>query len=217
MKGKMSFLAALMLAISVMATASDQEIPSLPDVSGWPVVNKLNIALESTKLVSIYFGFEVEYQNPSNKTEFVRVLMRHIPLIIARFELKGSKFNDGGFIISYAEKDKADVLQKLFDESDPFLVIKWQTEQDPRTGRSIQSTPASIWVVDSAGKWNFFVGQKVSIGFMSEKIESLGTTTIGKKYSVGDVYHILRANYNDLVLATKNKNGKEDTKQGSKQ
>lgn len=175
--------------------------PPIPDVSGWTVVQKPRIKMRISKNVVVYLGLDVEYRNPADSKEFTRVISRHTPMIFGEYKQRNARLFREAVAALYTKKEEQDRLSKLDGEVDPVLYIQWRTKTNPRTGKDMQDGDASIWCLDSNGKWLFIQNERLVIQFLSENVGNgkLRNILAGRKYQIGDVSHIFKVDRNDLV------------------
>ena len=187
--------------ISLAATG-----PPVPDVSNWNVVSTSRIELRVSDCASVYIGLEVEYNNPANEKEFVRVVSRHISVPISKCRSYNKQLFSETVLTLYGQKEEEDLLFERSKQSDPFLYIEWQTAEDSRTGRDILTGDVSIWFMSAEGlladgNWFFFKNEKIEVEFLTENVGNGEPHNIfsGTKYIIGNIYHIIRVNRSDIV------------------
>lgn len=176
-------------------------IPPFPDISGWTVVQTSFIEMRISDLAVAYLGLDMEYQNPSNPTEYVRVVKRHVPLIFVKKEQQDKRLLRSVVTDFYTRKDEEDQLAKLANKSDPIFYIQWRIKQDLQTRNNIQDGDVNIWFLESSGNWFFYQNKVLSVQFLSESIGNgkQRNVFVGRKYQVSGLHHTLKINRSDLT------------------
>ncbi|OGN02564.1 MAG: hypothetical protein A2651_00070 [Candidatus Yanofskybacteria bacterium RIFCSPHIGHO2_01_FULL_42_12] len=178
------------------------DTPSVPDISGWIVVSVSRIEIRLSDDAVAYLGLDVKYQNPANLREFVRVISRHLPLVLSKKYPKNQRLFREVAAASSAQKEERDRLNELSAKTDPFLYVQWRIQKDARTEKDAQGRDVSIWFRPFDGNWLPVIkNEKVKIEFLSENVGNGKTHNIlvGRKYQVGGSYHILKLDRFDLV------------------
>ncbi len=167
--------------------------PVLPDVHDWKVTSKSTIDVVVSGTVITYLGNDIEYQNPNDASESVRVISRYVPLTIAKQIAKNDHEFQQVALATYAKRDQETLLTQLASRSDPIIYFKWRVFKDPRTGKDIRDGDVSVWLLNSNGAWVFATNQKVLVQFLSERVKDGVTRNIlvGRKYQLGKDYQIL--------------------------
>ncbi|MDP3696693.1 MAG: hypothetical protein Q8R55_01520 [Candidatus Taylorbacteria bacterium] len=186
-------------ANTAQLTASSN--PSVPNVSGWTVLSTSRIELRVSDDTVAYIGLEAEYSNPANPREFVRVIRRHIPLIISKRKQQNERLLSEMVVVFYTQKEEQDRLKEVSDKSDPILYVQWRTKKNPRTGNDMQDGDANIWFLRSSGDWLLTHNERIEVEFLSENVGNGEPHNVfsGMKYRVGNAYHIIRVDRNDLI------------------
>lgn len=190
-------------------TQTSVEISSAPNIKGWNIINTSRIELIISDQAVVYLGLEVEYSNPGDPDEHVKVISRHIPLAIARHTKTDSRLLREAAVDLYLQKEENDRLTEISTNTDPILFAKWRTTKNPLTGRQNKlDGDVNIWFLPANGKWIFSKNQAIDKEFMTENINSDKpkkrpyNVFSGMKYQVGDTYHILRVDRNILKILT---------------
>lgn len=192
---------------------SAPEVPLPPNVDGWNVINMSRIALIISDTAVAYLGFETEYNNPDDLSESVKVIRRHIPLIISKNKKVESRMLSETIITLFIKGEEDERLKKISAEADAILYIHWRTARNPLTGRQNKlDGDINIWFLPADGNWIFVKNESVKTEFMTENINSDKPDKkpynifSGMKYQVGDTYHIVRLDRSILVaLASERK------------
>lgn len=190
----------LLFVLLFSSFARAQDLPPPPDVAGW-IMEKNAIDVKISDEITVYIGFELKYQNPTDPQEFVMVIMRSIPAIVVRSQVTNDRSFIQTFVENYANKDEKDLLKILYEErSDPVIYIKWRVKDDPRTGKVVQDGDATVWLETNAGERLTSTGEKVSVEFMTELIVNgeEKNISVGRKYSLKNGSQILKIDRGDL-------------------
>ncbi len=174
---------------------------SVPDISKWNVINVSRIELAVSDGVVAYVGLEIEYNNPADQKEFIRVIRRHIPLIIAKQKKQDEHLFSDMVVTFYTRKEQEDTLGSASGKSDPIVYVHWRIKKNIRNGKDEQDGTADVWMRSFDGNWSRFKNMSVDIEFLSENVGNGKPHNVftGMKYKVGDVYNIIRINRDDLV------------------
>jgi hypothetical protein len=191
------FMVFLLLFLAIpISGETNSDSPGIPCLDDWTVINRTIINVEASSSVTVYLGFEIEYQNPNNPKEFVRVVRRIVPLVSVRYIKKTSDSQKDLDVSSFfVKKEEYDMVEK-----------------DLRTGTYIQLGNSEIWILNSDSDcWYFSRNEKVSVKFLSAYIPGVkrNAAIIGREYSVDkDHYQILSIGPNELKLVGKKLNPK---------
>ena len=98
----------VLLILFFPSFARTQSVP-LPNIDGWNM-EKLPIDIKVSDSVVAYIGFELKYQNPTDPNEFVMVIMRSIPAVVARNESEDIRSFKQTLVESYTQKDEQDII-----------------------------------------------------------------------------------------------------------
>ncbi len=180
--------------------------PPVPDIRGWTVVNISRIEVRVSDDIVAYLGLDVAYVNPADPRESVRVIRRHIPIILNKHRPQDEHLFSEAMIASYSQKEENDRLMEVSKKSDPIAYVQWRTKKNPRTGKDMQDGDVDIWFMPAEGilpdgSWLFFKNEKMKVGFLTENVGNgkLHNVFSGMEYQVGDVYHILRVSRGDFM------------------
>lgn len=199
---KKIFVAIVFTAISFYPYLARADThPPVPDISGWNVVSISRIALNVSDTTVAYLGLEVEYSNPSNPREFVRVTQRHIPLIISKQNKPSVRLLSEMAAVFYTKKEEQGRLLEIAKKSDSIIYTQWRIKENIRTGHDMLDGDFDVWFLSSKGDWAFVKNQEIKIEFMTENVGNGKPHNVfsGMKYQVGSIYHIVRIDRNDLV------------------
>lgn len=174
-----------------------------PDISGWELVSDSRIEFRLSDSAVAYLGLAVEYteyRNPADARESVKIFSRHIPLISEQKKLNEEIILDAATAL-YNREEERKRFEKIDKEIDPILFIRWQTEKNPRTGRSTKDGDVDMWFLASSGECLIDHNEKVSIQFLTESVGNGDphNVFVGVKYQVGDAYHILKVDRSDVT------------------
>jgi len=174
---------------------------AVPDISTWTKVNTSRIELKISKDFVAYMGLEVEYSNPSNPKEFIRVISRHIPMVASIHKNPDQRLSNEASVLSYLDKGEQERLTELSKKADPFLYINWHKTENPKTKVDMLDGDVNIWLMSPAGSWVFNQNGKVEVELLTENVgnEKPHIVFSGIKYQVGTVNHILRIDRSDVL------------------
>lgn len=175
--------------------------PPVPDISGWTVINVSRIELRISDSSVAYIGLEVEYSNPANPREFIRVIRRHIPLILSKSKNQDGRLLSEATIMLHNQKEEQDRLNEVTNNSDPIVYVQWRTKSNSHTGTDMQDGDINVWFLRPNESWLLATNKQVEVEFLTENISNGKPHNVfsGMKYQIGNVYHIIRIDRNDLV------------------
>lgn len=185
-----------------------------PDISGWEVISQSRTEFRISDTAVAYLGLAVEYtdyKDPLTDGEFVRIFSRHIPLILEQKDLSDRVILDVATRI-YTQKEEQDRLNELGKEADLFLVVRWKTKENSRTGEdNARDGAADVWFLDSNEECLVTQlidpGDKIGIEFLTENVGNgkPRNVFVGVRYSIE-----MRPEDTDENLCLDNKNEDED-------
>ena len=189
------------LTILFYANFSEAQTRLVPDVSGWNITNMSRVELRISDYVSVYIGFETEYSNPGDPREFVRVVSRHISLPIIKHKPHNQRLLSETSTALILQKEEQDLLKERSKQADNILYVHWRTMKDIRTGLDMSEGDVTIWLMMPNGEWAFVQNEKVEVEFLTENIGNGKPHNVfsGRKYRVGNFYHIMRADRKDII------------------
>ena len=174
-------------------------VSQVPDIKGWNIISVSRIELIISNHDTAYLGLETEYNNPNDSKEFVKVILRHIPLIVSRRKETNGRLLREAALNLYLQKEESDLLRGVSVESDPILYVKWRMMENPLTDRlDMLDGDVDIWFMPANGKWLFIKNEHISVEFLTENVGNgkLHNVFSGMKFQVGDQfdrpYHIIR-------------------------
>lgn len=175
--------------------------PPTPNISDWPVFNMSRTALNVSDMTVAYLGLEITYRNPVNFNEFVKVTYRHISLIISKQHKPNARLLSEMVTVFYNQKEERDRFLEISNRSDPIIYTQWRTKKNLTTGYDMLDGDFGVWFLSPKGDWVFVKNQEVEIEFMTENVGNGKPHNVfsGMKYQVGDLYHIIRVDRNDLL------------------
>ncbi|MDP3792341.1 MAG: hypothetical protein Q8Q89_01290 [bacterium] len=175
--------------------------PPVPDISNWNIVSTSRIELRVSDCASVYIGLEVEYKNPTNERDFVRVVSRHIPVPISKCRSYNKQLFSETVLTLYDQKEEEDLFSERSKQIDPFLYIQWQIAENPQTGGDMLAGDVSIWFMPADGNWIITKNEKAVVEFMTANVGNGKPHNIfsGIECRIGDAYHIMRVNRDDII------------------
>lgn len=184
----------------------------VPDITGWKIINMSRIELRISGCASVYLGFETEYGNPTNESDFVRVVSRHIPVPISKCKKYNQRLLSETVATTYNQKEEQDLLTERSKQSDPFLYIQWQTAEDSRTGGDVLTGDVSVWFMPADGNWIITKNEKIAREFLTENIGNGKPHNIfsGVESRIGDKYHLIRVSRDYIIQLLSKEDGDEN-------
>ncbi len=182
-------------------TAQSAQNPPIPDIAGWPVFSMSRTALNISDVTVAYVGLEITYRNPDDLKEFVKVTYRHISFITSKQSKPNARLLSEMVTVFYIQKEEQDRLVEVSKKSDPIIYTRWRVKKNPHNGNDMQDGDFDVWFLSPKGDWPFVKNQNVEIEFMTENVGNGTPHNVfsGMKYQVGDLYHIIRIDRNDLL------------------
>ncbi|PIR42082.1 MAG: hypothetical protein COV30_00315 [Candidatus Yanofskybacteria bacterium CG10_big_fil_rev_8_21_14_0_10_37_15] len=177
---------------------------NIPDIKEFnPVLSKeLEFRIDDYK--TGFVGKVIDYQNPNNSSEFVRVYYRQVAIVSERARIKSSKettslnFSN----LNYHQKQEKEALNRVQELIDPFAYVQWKIVRDPRTGQYIRDGFFRAWLLNQNGEWIFESDKNITSVSVSEPfIDKLSKQVlVGIKFSLGDSVHIVRIDQDDILV-----------------
>jgi len=213
-KGNQVKKLAILLLFLTIPSIVVADTPSLPDISTWTVKSRASIEFRIADNLPAYIGFTVEYQNPNDPNDFVRVIKRSIPFISATGVSIDATSSQRVVVLNFLKRSEERLASQLYNESDVIAYTHWHVIRDPRTKEQVQSGPAENGLLDQNGNWVFSSGEKMSTEQLSEPDlrDTSKIVLVGLKLSVKEGYHMLRINQGDLAVLSKKGEVKYATK-----
>lgn len=197
----------LVLFVALQVAGGSEAV--VPDVKNFkPVLSKeLEFRIDDYK--TAFVGRVVDYQNPDDPNEFVRVYYRQVALISERAQLKGAA-EEGGprrnlSNLNYHRKQETEALGRVQQEADAFAYVQWRTVRDARTGQDIRAGSSRAWLLDQRGSWVSDSGQNILSAPLSEPSNAnlKKQVLVGIKFTLGDGAHIVRIDQDDIPAQVK--------------
>lgn len=136
-------------------------------------------------------------KNPELENEFVFLVSKYPPLTFVPPSLCVKEGSQDEVVVAenYFQKIKEEKLKERIALADKILIIEWKQAIDNRTGEKILEGTIKTWLLKSNGEWIFEESEEPTT-----KMELLSDdgTLIGFKFSLGENYHILRFDQNQL-------------------
>jgi len=202
-KKLLCFAMVLALIICVPGLAGAQtKSPSVPDTAGWKEMSQVNITFRVSDNEFVFLGFEVEYSNPADSNEFILIFYRHAPFNSVagkNVETPAEK----GIERDYRNNEERAVIQDSRKRSEPFAYKKYKLVKDPGTKEMVLDGPVESGLWNYNGVWVASTSQEVagkdlkSLGGDSDfsefsKDDPENFVVVGKKFTLGEAYNILR-------------------------
>ena len=167
--------------------------PSIPDINGWKTGRKSRIEFRLSNETVAYLGSDIEYLNPFNPGEVLRVVSRHVPGVFFAKKSTNDRLFREVVTSLYSAKDREEFFKTVDKKIDPILYAHWRTVKNPRTGEEMLAGDVDIWFLKSDGECLVAKNEKIKTQFLSENVGNGKPRNIlsGAKYQIGDAYHIL--------------------------
>src|SRR3989344_8638083 len=176
-----------------------------PDVNGFtPVLSKeLEFRIDDYKIA--FVGRVVDYQNPDDPNEFVRVYYRQVAIVSERAKENDTKGAGGidrnSSNLNYHQKQETEALDRVQQATDAFAYVQWRIVQDPRTGQDVRTDLFRSWLLDQNGNWIFSYGDGLLTSPFSEesKVDSMKRINVGIRFVLAGQLHVVRIDQDDLA------------------
>lgn len=179
----------------------------VPDTSGWKTIQSSRIEFRLSDYAAAYLGLDIvymEYRNPLNDREFVRVISQHIPLIPEQKKLNDRVISDVVTTL-YTRKEEQDRLSELATRTDFVLFVQWRTKENPRTRQNQldDDVGVNVWFHNFDGGCLVVKNEKVRTQFLTENIGEGKSINVfvGVQYSIE-----VRPEDTDENICSENKN-----------
>jgi hypothetical protein len=192
-----------------------QESISRPDTKDFKEISSRELEFRVDDYKTAFVGRVIDYQNPNNLNEFIRVYYRQIAIISERAREKnisevGSR--DGNLSnLNYHLKQEAEAISIVQKASDVFACVQWQTVHDSRTGQDVGSGFLRSWLLSQNGNWIFSPNHNLLISPLSEpsRINSQKRIIVGMQFALSGGVHIVRIDQDDLSIIKRGANVKK--------
>lgn len=198
------FFTLIALLVSGIIGGSDP-----PDVKGFTPILSKELEFRIDDYRTAFVGRVVDYQNPAEPNEFVRVYYRQVAIVSERAKENNTKEAGGrdsdSSNLNYHQKQENEVLGRVQQATDAFAYIQWRTVQDPRTGQDVRTDFLRSWLLDQNGSWMFSYGDGLLISPFSEesKTNSEKRIIVGIQFALADGTHIVRIDQDDIMVQGK--------------
>lgn len=179
-----------------------------PLIDGWEKVTETNYEIKNTvKMVNenititSMLGLMQIFKNPESKNELVFVVSKYPSTTFIPQNMANKEVSRDEMLVAenYFKKTRQEKLKEASKLSDKILVVQWSEELDNRTGEKMLVKPIKNWLLKPNGQWMFEESRepKIKIELISEELGEK-SVLIGFKFSLGENYHILRFDQNQL-------------------
>jgi hypothetical protein len=196
----------LLALVFLVALQADRPPVGPPDTKNFKPVMTKELEFRIDDYRTAFVGRVVDYQNPDDLSEFVRVYYRQVALVSERAREQDSSEDAGRnrtfSNLNYHQKRESEAIGRVQKEADVFAYVRWRTERDARTGQDIRSAGSyRAALLDQNGAW--VLGENISLAPLSEPAENNPEkhVIVGIKFTLGVGTHILRVDQDDLVQA----------------
>lgn len=182
------------------------ETSSPPDVKNFKPVLTKELEFRVDDYRTAFVGRVVDYQNPNDLKEFVRVYYRQVALVSERAkeqnapEAGGRNWNFSN--LNHHQQQETEALGRVQKEADVFAYVRWRTERDSRTGQDIRAA-GSYWsgLLDWSGRWVSTLNENISLTPVSEpsKTDPEKHVIVGIRFDLAGGSHIVRIDQDDLA------------------
>lgn len=183
-----------------------------PNIKGFTPVMSKELEFQIDDYKTAFVGRVVDYQNPNDQNEFIRVYYRQVVIISERAQEKNSTETGSRDTnlsnLKYHNKQEAETLGRTQQATDTFAYVQEQTVRDPRTGQNIRTGHRQIWLLDSSGVWAYFVqpaNEKSALepSPFSEpsKNNPKKRINVGIKFELVSCSHIIRIDQDDILAS----------------
>ena len=195
----------LALMISLVLEILGSGLPP-PDVKGFtPVLSKeLEFRIDDCK--TGFVGRVIEYQNPNDLNEFVRVFYRQVAIVSKRpCDEKGATQAGGrdgnSSNLNYHQKEETETLERVQQATDAFAFVQWRIVRDLRTGQDIRTGFLQSWLLEQNGNWTFSSARNLFTAIFSEpsKADTDKRINVGIKFTLAGGTHIVRVDQDDIL------------------
>lgn len=200
------FLALVMFfAIEITGIGTLSQGFSPPDIKGFtPVLSKeLEFRIDDYK--TAFVGRVVDYQNPNELNEFVRVYYRQVAIISERAQEKNTSEVGGrdrnSSNLNYHQKEETETLDRVQQATDAFAFVQWRIVRDLRTGQDVRTGFFHSWLLEQNGNWTFSSAYDLLTTIFSEssKADINKRVNVGIKFTLAGGTHIVRIDQDDIL------------------
>lgn len=220
-------------ALFVLLLNAELVVP-IPSVEGWTVVSTSELDVRADNYKTEFLGLVVNYSNPHDPNEVVRIYYRQISLVSERPKEESGDPTRGRSLLTadsgrdYHLKEQKDALAQVQKNMDVFAAMHWRTKRSKETGTDILAGPMESWLLDADGTWTsqqHNLPGAITMTELSEALESdpKKSVVVGLVFKLGEAVHGIRVDQDDLltpkndktesdVAGTTEKKGESDAK-----
>lgn len=200
-------LLALVVLLALEITGGSGVSP--PDIKNFtPVLSKeLEFRIDDYK--TAFVGRVVDYQNPDDSNEFVRVYYRQVAIISERAQANNSTEAGGRDTnlsnLNYHRKQETKALGTVQQTTDVFAFVQWRIVRDSRTGQDIRTGSFRSWLLEQNGNWTFSSNLNILTTPFSEpsKNDPKKRIIVGIQFTLVSGVHIVRIDQDDVATLVK--------------
>ena len=205
----MIFALTVFLAMEIIGLSPPNQGVSPPDVKDFYVVLSKELEFEIDDCKTGFVGRVVDYQNPNDPNEFVRVYYRQVAIVSKQScennSVETGDLNRNSSNLNYHQKEEADTLGRAQKVTDVFAYVQWRTTKDLRTGEDIQDGYFKSGLLEQNENWTFSSQLNILTAPFSEptKTNPNKRILVGIKFYLAGAVHIVRVDQDDIVAIAK--------------
>ena len=175
-----------------------------PDIKNFTPVLSKELEFRINDYKTAFVGRVVDYQNPADPNEFVRVYYRQVALVSARAKENKTAGASGSIgtlsNLNYHRNQETKALGKAQQVTDAFAYVQWRIVRDPRTGQDIMTGFLRSWLLGQNGDWTFGSGYNLLTSPFSEpsKADPKKRIIVGIQFTLVGGVHIVRIDQDDV-------------------
>ena len=205
----MFFSLVFLLAMEIIGSGA-----SLPEVKDFNVVLSKELEFRVDDYKTAFVGRVVDYQNPDDPNESVRVYYRQVAIVSERAKEKNSTESGGrdrnSTNLNYHLKRETEAIDRAQRAIDTFAYVQWRTVRDSRTGQDVKIGHFQIWLLDSSGVWAYHVQPADTKSLLEpspfsepSKTDPKKRIIVGIKFTLENTMHIVRIDQDNIVASVK--------------
>lgn len=189
---------------------------SPPDVKNFKQVLSKELEFRTDDYKAGFVGRIIDYQNPNDPNEFIRVYYRQVAIVSERAQENNSTeaggFDGNSSNLNYHRKQETETLVRVQQATDAFAYVQEWVVYDPQTGQNIRTGQRKIWLLDPSGVWAYFVqpsNEKSALESspVSEpsKADPKKRINVGIRFTLADAVHIVRIDQDEILALIEKK------------
>lgn len=198
----------------LLAIIGSVETTPRPDIKNFISVLSKELEFRVDDCKTGFVGRVVDYRNPDDPSEFVRVYYRQVAIVSVRAceksTTESSKHNADLSNLNYHLKQESETLGRIQQATDAFVYVQWQVVHDQRMGQDIKIGSTHVWLLDPSGVWVYRIQSAGTKNILESapltepsKVNPKKLIIVGIKFTLENTTHIVRIDQDDILSQVK--------------